>query len=173
MNRPADYVANEAGRPALRPRDRAVVEAIGNLESVHVLEAHWWNNASFLLPLLVGIVSLAVGAAIGSFEALGFAAFLFAVTAFMFPVVMVTWRRTPTAVVLTTDRILALHEGRVLRELRWSEVSRIERADYDNIKWRIRPREGDHLSIESELTDIDALIDAAHRLSGLPREDAG
>lgn len=172
MSRSVDYVANEADAPALRARDRAVVDAIAGVESVHVLEAHWWNNASFLLPLLVGIVSLAVGALTGAFEAFGFAAFLFAVTAFMFPVVMITWRRTPTAVVLTTDRILALHEGRVLRELRWSEVARIERADYDNIKWRIRPREGDHLSIESELTDVEGLVDAARRLSGLPREDA-
>jgi hypothetical protein len=170
MNRPADYVANEAGT-TLRPRDRAVVDAIDRLESMHIIEAHWWNNASFLLPLLVGVVSLGIGAVTRSFEALGFAAFLFAVTAFMFPVVMVTWRRTPTAIVLTTDRILALHEGRILRELRWSEVARIERADYDNIKWRIRPHEGDHLSIESELTDVDGLIDAAHRLSGLPRKD--
>ena len=171
MDRPLDSAASELGTPDLRPRDRAVVEAIGRLESVHVLEAHWWNNASFLLPLLVGVVSLAIGAVTRSFEALGVAAFLFVVTAFMFPVVMLTWRRTPTAVVLTTDRILALHEGRVLRELRWSEVARIERADYDNIKWRLRPREGDHLSIESELTDIDGLIQAARRLTGLPSED--
>jgi len=168
-----DYVATDSGGAVLRPRDRAVVDAIGGLESVHVIEAHWWNNASFLLPLLVGLLSLAIGAVTRSFEALGFAAFLFAVTAFMFPVVMITWRRTPTAVVLTADRILALHEGRVLREMRWSEVARIERADYDNIKWRIRPSEGDHLSIESELTDIDGLIEGAHRLSGLPREQVG
>ena len=169
MDRPADSTSTAV--MAVRPRDRAVVDALAGVDSVHVLEAHWWNNASFALPLLVVLVSLAVGAAFRSFEGIGFGLFLLAVTAFMFPVVMITWRRTPTAVVLTQDRILALHEGRGLRELRWTQVARIEAANYDNIKWRIRPHEGDHLSIESELSDLDVLIERAHALSGLSREE--
>lgn len=172
MDRPLDGVANDGAPPVLRPRDSAVVDAVSGVESVHVLEAHWWNNASFALPLLVGLVSLVIGLLTRSFEAFGFAAFLFVVTACMFPVVMLTWRRTPTAIVLTDERILALHEGRVLHDLPWSELARIERADYDNIKWRVRPREGNHLSIEAELTDVDGLIENAHRLSGLEREVA-
>ena len=170
MDRPATS-ARGPDTPALRPRDRAVVDALAGVESVHVIEAHWWNNASFALPLLVGLVSLAIGAAFRSFEGIGFGLFLLAVTAFMFPVVMITWRRTPTAVVLTEDRVLALHEGHVLREIRWADVARIERADYDNIEWRIRPHEGDHLSIESELSDVETLIERAYALSGLPGED--
>lgn len=168
MDRPFE---DSAGGASLRPRDRAVAEALAGVASVHVLEAHWWNNASFALPLLLAVVSLAIGGLSRSVEALGFGVFLLAVTAFMFPVVMITWRRTPTAVILTTDRVLALHEGRVLRELPWSEVARIEQADYDNIKWRIRPREGNHLSIEAELTDIEGLVSRAHALAGLPRDE--
>lgn len=134
---------------------------------MHVNETSWWNNASFALPLLGTVLSLIGAAVTGSLEALGFAGFLGFVTLVMAPVVMLTWRRTPTAVVLTHERVVAMHEGRELRNIGWSDLARIERADYDNIKWRLRPREGDHLSIEAELTDVDGLIAKASELSGL------
>ncbi|MCC6237096.1 MAG: hypothetical protein IT299_05925 [Dehalococcoidia bacterium] len=134
---------------------------------MHVNETSWWNNASFALPLLGTVLSLIAAAVTGSLEALGFAGFLGFVTVVMAPVVMLTWRRTPTAVVLTRERVVALHEGRELRNIAWGELGRIERADYDNIKWRLRPREGDHLSIEAELTEVDQLIAKASELSGL------
>lgn len=135
--------------------------------SVHSNVTSWWNNASFLLPGLGAALSLAAGAVTGSLEALGFGGFLLFVTLAMLPVVLITWRRTPTSVVLTRDRVLALHEGRLLREIPWRELARIERADYDNIKWRLRPKQGDHLSIEAELEDVDGLIANAAELSGL------
>ncbi len=113
-----------------------------------------------------------IGAAItGSLEAFGFAGFLGFVTIVMAPVVMLTWRRTPTAVVLTRHRVMAMHEGRELRNIAWADLARIERSDYDNIKWRLRPREGDHLSIEAELTDVDGLVVKASELSGLQPTD--
>ena len=74
-------------------------------------------------------------------------------------------------VVLTRERVLALHEGRTLREIAWPDLARIERADYDNIRWRLRPREGDHLSIEAELADVEGLISTACELSGLARTE--
>ncbi len=135
--------------------------------SVHSNTTSWWNNASFLLPGLGAALSLAAGTVTGSIEALGFGAFLFFVTLAMLPVVLLTWRRTPTSIVLTRDRVLALHEGRLLREIPWSELARIERADYDNIKWRLRPKQGNHLSIEAELEDVEGLIASAAQLSGL------
>ena len=135
--------------------------------SAHSNVTSWWNNASFLLPGLGTILSLGGGALTGSLEALGFGAFLLVVTLVMLPVVLMTWRRTPTAVVLTRTRVLALHEGLALREIAWSDLARIEKADYDNIKWRLRPKEGDHLSIEAELEDVDGLIAHAVELSGL------
>jgi hypothetical protein len=134
---------------------------------VHSNLTSWWNNASFALPLLGGLLSAIAGAIFGSFEALGFGIFLLVVTAVMLPVVLLTWRRTPTAVVLTRSGVLALHEGQTLRDIRWADLARIEKADYDNIKWRLRPREGDHLSIEAELENADGLIERASELSGL------
>lgn len=135
--------------------------------SVHSNVTSWWNNASFLLPGLGAALALAAGAVTGWLEALGFGAFLLVVTLAMLPVVLMTWRRTPTAVVLTQSRVLALHEGRALRDIAWADLARIEKADYDNIKWRLRPKQGDHLSIEAELEDVDGLIAHAAALSGL------
>lgn len=143
------------------------MDALEGVVSVHANVTSWWNNASFLLPGLGATLSLAGGAITGSLEALGFGAFLLVVTLAMLPVVLVTWLHTPTSVVLTRARVVALHEGRTLRDIAWSDLVRIEKADYDNIKWRLRPRQGDHLSIESELEDVDGLIAHATELSGL------
>lgn len=168
----SDATANTVeARP--RPPDADAIEAMQDVVSVHVNLAHWWNNASFVLPLLVAVVSLAIGLVLGAGEAIGFGLFALAVTALLLPVVALTWRRTPTAVVLTRRCATALHGGRVLRELEWASLAVIERADYGNVRWRLRPREGAHLSIEAELSSIDGLIDHAYELSGLPRERAG
>jgi hypothetical protein len=134
---------------------------------VHSNQTSWWNNASFALPALGAALSLGVGLIARSPEALGFGAFLAVVTLAMLPVVLLTWRRTPTAIVLTRSRVVALHAGHPLREIPWSALARIERADYDNIKWRLRPAEGDHLSIEAELDDVERLIERASALSGI------
>ncbi len=151
----------------LREADRATVATLVDVESVHSNLTSWWNNASFALPALGAVLSLLGGWVTGSFEALGFGAFLLVVTLAMLPVVLITWRRTPTAVVLTRDAAIALHEGRTLRTIPWPTLARIERADYDNIKYRLRPREGDHLAIEAELEDVEGLIARASALSGL------
>lgn len=139
--------------------------------SVHSNTTSWWNNASFALPALGAVVCLGGGALFRSPEALGFGGFLAFVTLVMLPVVRITWRRTPTAVVLTHDAVIALHEGRTLSEIAWRDLARIERADYDNIKYRLRPREGEHLSIEAELEDLDTLVARASELSGLQPTD--
>ena len=135
--------------------------------SVHSNVTSWWNNASFMLPGLGALLALGVGALTGSAEALGFGAFLLVVTLAMLPVVLLTWRRTATSVVLTRERVRALHEGRTLRDIAWRELARIEKSDYDNIKWRLRPRQGDHLSIEAELEDVAGLVERAAQLSGI------
>ncbi|MEZ4501255.1 MAG: hypothetical protein R3C39_01355 [Dehalococcoidia bacterium] len=150
-----------------RASDARAVEALRDVVSVHVNTTSWWNNASFALPLLGAVVSLSAGVILGSAEALGFGGFLAFVTLVMLPVVQLTWRRTPTAVVLTREAAVSLHEGRELKRIAWSDLARIERADYDNIKWRLRPAEGDHLSLEAELTDLEGLIAQASALSGL------
>ncbi len=154
--------------PEVRAADASAIEAMRDVVSVHCNQSHWWNNASFVLPLLVAIVSIVIGLVFSSGEALGFGLFTVVVTVVLLPVVLLTWRRTPTAVVLTREAAIALHQGRALVSVRWDQVSEIEAADYDSIRWRIRPREGDHLNIEAELYDVEGLIEHAFALSGLP-----
>lgn len=159
----------------LHAADAAAVAALaasGGLVAVHPTEAHWWNHASFALPLLGAVVCLLAGWATGVAELLGFGAFLAAVTVFMLPVVLLTWRGTPTAIVLTRDGAQALHDGRVLREVAWRELAAIERVEtMGNIRWKLRPHTGQHLTIEGEIADVPGLIETAYALSGIARRE--
>jgi hypothetical protein len=104
----------------------------------------------------------------GKAEATGFGLFLAGITVFMLPVVLLTWRGTPTAIVLTRERALALHDGRVLREVAWADVERIERFEtLGNVRWKLLPRAGQHLTVEGEIVDVPGLIEQAHALSGV------
>jgi hypothetical protein len=138
---------------------------------VHANESHWWNHASFALPLLGCIAFVAIGFFTGSAEALGFGGFLGAITVFMLPVVLLTWRSTPTAIVLTHSGALALHAGRVLREVHWDDVTRIDRVEtMGNVRWRLVPREGQHLAVEGEIADVPGLVACARELAHLPEQ---
>lgn len=157
----------------LNRADVAYITALDGVLAVHANESHWWNNASFALPLLGCVVLVTVGLITSLTEAVGFGLFLGAVTVLMLPVVLAGWRGTATAIVLTRDRALALHDGRVMRELTWSEVVAIDRVDtLGNIRWRIHPREGQHLAIDGEIADVPGLIDQARALAGLPAPDS-
>src|SRR5687768_11494462 len=99
--------------PALQPNaaDQQAIEAMDNVLAVHLNDSHWWNHASFVLPLLGAIVFVAIGLLSGTAEATGFGLFLGGITVFMLPVVLMTWRGTPTAIVLTREHATALHSG--------------------------------------------------------------
>lgn len=164
-----DPEATPEARPVQPSRaDAAYIETLEAVVAVHPNESHWWNHASFALPLLGCLGFVIAGFAFGSAEAKGFGLFLGAITLFMLPVVLLTWRGTPTSIVLTEAGALALHDGRVLRELRWPDVTHIDRVEtMGNVRWRIHQREGQHLAIEGEITDVPALIDHARQLAGL------
>ncbi len=169
--------AQPGGAPPLDDRldrrDAALIAARPDVVAVHINDSRWWQNASFALPLLVCLVSLALGALLRSPEAIGFGLFLAVVTAIMVPVVMLTWRSTATAVVLTTGGALSLHHGLVLHELRWPELRRIERVEYlGNTRHKLVHGDGEEerfMSIESEIEHADDLVDRAFALSGLER----
>jgi len=160
---------------ALGGADRTFVQGSAQrVVSVHANETHWWNNGSFALPLLGALACIAFGLLFSIGEATGFGLFLGAIALFMLPVVLLTWRNSATSIVLTDDGALALHNGTVLRELRWADVHLIDRVDtLGNVRWRIHPREGQHLAIEGEIADVPGLIEVAQRLSGYqPRGEA-
>lgn len=155
--------------PPVHAADQAFVDALDEgLVAVHPNESHWWNHASFALPLLGAIAFVALGLLTGTAEATGFGLFLAGITVFMLPVVLLTWRSTATAIVLTDRRALALHDGRILREVAWAEVERIERVEtLGNVRWKFLPREGQHLTVEGEIADVPGLVARAEELAGV------
>jgi hypothetical protein len=154
---------------ALHREDVSLIASLPEVVAVHANESHWWNHASFALPLLGCIAFTVIGFLTGSAEALGFGGFLGAITLFMLPVVLLTWRNTPTSIVLTGTEGLAVHAGRTLRSVQWADVERIERVEtMGNVRWRIVPREGQHVAVEGEIADVPGLIAQARLLAGLP-----
>ena len=160
--------AADAPDAALRTADAAVIATLQDVVAVHANESHWWNHASFALPLLGCVGFVAGGWLFSSLEALGFGLFLGGITVLMLPVVLLTWRGTPTAIVLTHTGALALHGGRTLREVQWATLDRIDRVEtMGNVRWRLVPREGQHLAIEGEIADVAGLVARARDLARL------
>ena len=155
--------------PLLRRADAAAVAALEGVVAAHAHPVHWWNNASFALPFLAAVLSLAVGLLAGIAEATGFGLFMLATTALISPIVAMTWRRTPTAVVLTEEMLVALHSGRELRRLRWEEIESVRPVDYDDVRWRLYPRGGEHLSLESGIDRLPELVDELCARAGVER----
>ena len=165
--------ADESTAAPLRPIHPDDQAAVDNLEVVaaHRNESHWWNHASFVLPLLGAVVFLAIGQLAGSAEATGFGIFLAVVMVLQLPIVWFTWRRTATAIVLTRTGALALHRGRTLAEVRWAELERIERVEtLGNVRWRLAERGGTHIAVEGEIEDVPGLVERASALSGVEPE---
>lgn len=170
----ADHDADDArGAPspaslaAIHPDDQAAIEG-REVVAAHRNESHWWNHASFVLPLLGAIVFLAIGQLAGLAEATGFGIFLAVVLVLQLPIVWFTWRRTATAIVLTASGAVALHRGRTLAEVRWAELERIERVEtLGNVRWRLAGRGGTHIAVEGEIEDVPGLVERASALSGV------
>jgi hypothetical protein len=160
--------------PTVRRHDAAVVRGLPDVVRVFPNPSYWWQNASFALPLLVTLVSLAIGFIFGITELVGFGLFGAVVTMIMAPVVLLTWRGTATSIVLTRSGALALHEGRPLHRLEWSDLRRIERVEYlGNTRYKLVHGDDEQfMVIESEIEDGAALVDEAFALSGIPRQSA-
>ena len=82
-----------------------------------------------MLPLLGFIGLTALGLVIGSAEATGFGVFLGVVLLLQLPIVYFSWRGTATAIVLTRTGAVAMHRGRTLQQVRWTQLERIERVE--------------------------------------------
>jgi len=149
-----------------RAADRQAVGSLPQVVSIFENEAGWYNNASFLLPLVATIVIGVAGLATRQGEILGFDAFLGAVTLLMIPVVLVTWNQTPTAVVLTATMIVSMHDGRLLKSLSWSEVTSVrERETQGNRRWEIAAASGERILLDGELERLPVLVQLAQELA--------
>ena len=138
---------------------------------VYVNDSRWWQNASFALPLIVSVISLAVGLVLQRAEGIGFGLFASVVTLIMIPVVLLTWRSTATAIVLTKTGASALHLGKVLHHVDWSDLQRIERVEYlGNTRYKLVHHDTEFLTVESEIEGSADLVDTAFSLSGVSRQ---
>jgi hypothetical protein len=157
----------------LREGDSAEVAAMSDLVRVFVNDAHWWQNASFALPMIGFVLSTVAGLLLGSTEALGFGLFLGVVTLIMVPVVLLTWRGTATVIVLRERGVVSMHQGRVLEMFAWPELRRIERVEYlGNVRHKLVHGDEDRfLTVENEIEGADELVETAFALSGLSRQE--
>ncbi|TAK79196.1 MAG: hypothetical protein EPO16_02345 [Dehalococcoidia bacterium] len=164
-------MSDERPLPDLHDADARAVAGMGGVVRVYANPNRWWQNATFALPLLVTVVALLVGFVLDSTEAKGFGLFGLAVTVFMVPVVLLTWRGTATAVVLTAEGATALHLGQPLHEVPWADLQRIEKVEYlGNTRYKLVHHDTEFLTIESEIEDAADLVETAFALSGVPRQ---
>ena len=151
----------------LRAKDAHAADALTDVLSTHTYLGSWYNNATFLFPALAALGTLIAWGIFGSLELIGISIFFFVVTGVMFPLVVFTWQRTTTAVVVHQAGILALHQGLTVQSLAWSDVHAVRRVEtMGNVRWYIVGPDGDHLTIEGEIDEHDALLETACRLSG-------
>jgi hypothetical protein len=152
----------------LRPRDRDLIKTMPGVVSIHPYTASWFNNASFVFPLLAAIGSLIAWATTSSTELLGLAIFFAVVMGLMLPLVYLTWSRTPTTIILRDAGIASLHQGRPLKTLGWSEIVAVTKKDtMGNVRWYISAENEEYISVEGEIDQIDELLANARRLAGL------
>lgn len=160
-----------AGR--LRRRDAAALNARPTAIRAHSYEGGWYNNATFVFPALAALLALIAWPIAGAAELLGIGLFFLVVTGVMLPLVALTWRRTPTLIVLDAERIEALHQGETRQALAWDEVSDVRRVEtMGNVRWYVVGRDEAHLTLEGEIAELEALLAEARRLAGLPAVDA-
>jgi hypothetical protein len=152
-------------------RDADAIAARRDVDSIYLNDSRWWQNASFALPAIVAAIALGIGLVTRIPEAIGFGIFVAVVTAIMGPVVLLTWRSTATSIVLTAGGAFSLHHGKVLHELAWPELRRVEEVEYlGNRRYKLVHGEDERfLTVESEIERAGDLVDRAFALSGLPR----
>lgn len=164
-------MTDEHPLPDLHASDARAVTTMHQVVRVFANPNRWWQNASFALPLLVTVVALGLGFALDLTEAKGFGLFAAVVTLLMVPIVLLTWRGTATAIVLTVEGVTALHLGQPIHEVAWRDLQRIEKVEYlGNSRYKLVHHDTEFLTIESEIEGATDLVEAAFALSGLPRQ---
>ena len=146
----------------MRRTDEAALGRYRGVRSAHTYQASWYNNATFVFPLLAVIIAGVVWLATGSGEAGGAAIFFLVVTGAMLPVVFITWQRQTTAVVVHEEGVTALHSGTEQLTIEWSELRSVRRVEtMGNVRWYLDGAGEEHIVIEGEIAEREQLLDAA------------
>lgn len=156
----------------LRPRDAEAVAARPGTIRAHSYEGGWYNNATFVFPVVASVGALIAWLVVGGTELLGISIFFLVVAGVMLPLVGLTWQRTPTVIVLGAEEIEALHQGEPRGALAWRDVSAVRRVEtMGNVRWYVVGGDEEHLTLEGEIADLASLLAEARRLAGLPAAD--
>ena len=152
----------------LRRKDAEALLRYRGVRSVHTYQASWYNNATFVFPLLAVIVASIIWLVTGSGEAGGAAIFFLVVTAAMLPVVFITWQRQTTAVIVHEEGVTALHAGFEQQTIEWDELRSVRRVEtMGNVRWYLDGAGEEHIVIEGEIAEREDLLDAARaKLTG-------
>jgi hypothetical protein len=150
------------GADNLRQKDAEALLRYAGVRSAHTYQASWYNNATFVFPLLAVIVAGVIWLATGSSEAGGAAIFFLVVTGAMLPVVFITWQRQTTAVIVHQVGVTALHMGLEQQTIEWDELRSVRRMEtVGNVRWYLDGAGEEHIVIEGEIAARDQLLDAA------------
>jgi len=150
------------GADDLRRQDAEALLRYRGVRSAHTYEASWYNNATFVFPLIAVIIAAIVWLATGSTEAGSAAIFFLVVTAAMLPVVFITWQRQTTAVIVHEDGVTALHAGLEQETIAWDELRSVRRVEtMGNVRWYLDGVGERHIVIEGEIAERKQLLDAA------------
>ena len=148
----------------LRRADAEALRRYRGVCSAHTYDASWYHNATFVFPVLAVVIAAIVWLVTGSGEAGGAAIFFLVVTAAMLPVVFVTWQRQTTAVIVHEGGVTALHMGSEQQTVAWSELRGVRRVEtMGNVRWYLDGADEQHIVIEGEIAERDALLAAAQQ----------
>ena len=148
----------------LRRADAEALPRYRGVRSAHTYDASWYHNATFVFPVLAVVIAVIVWLVSGSGEAGGAAIFFLVVTVAMLPVVFVTWQRQTTAVIVHEDGVTALHMGSEQQTVAWSDLRGVRRVEtMGNVRWYLDGTDEQHIVIEGEIADRDALLAAAQQ----------
>ena len=146
----------------LRRKDAEALLRYRGVRSAHTYQASWYNNATFVFPLLAVIIAGIIWLATGSGEAGGAAIFFLVVTAAMLPVVFITWQRQTTAVIVHEQGVTALHVGFEQQTIGWDELRSVRRVEtMGNVRWYLDGAGEEHIVIEGEIAEREELLNAA------------
>lgn len=163
-----DLVSPSVSLDGLRGRDAAAVGDRPDTVRAYGYEGGWYNNATFVFPFLAALGTLIAWGIFGGTELIGISIFFFVITGVMLPLVWVTWKRTPTVILLREGGMESLHQGASQQYLAWEEVHTIRRVEtMGNVRWYVVGADEEHITLEGEIADLDDLLAAARRLAGL------
>ena len=153
---------------SLRDVDEQYISKQNNIKDVFINDSYWWQNASFVLPLLLGSVSLLYGLIFENSGAKGFGIFLLVVMVIMLPVVWLTWRSTATSIYFTDKEIIALHLGKILKKITLENLQSIETIEYlGQRRYKLVASDEIFFTIDNEFENIPEIIRTVTSRTGI------